>query len=118
MSESLDESVLMAQQEEVDKSFFAKLKEIVMLIKAAVILYQTFKAAWAWKKSKMRMATPAMLLLTYSGIILILGQIYKRTSKQIYPLVILQGLSHYNSFCIMHVLIGFVEASKFVEARK
>ena len=59
-----------------------------------------------------------MLLLLYSAACVVYGFWYKHTSKAIAPLVLLQGLSHYNSICIMHVLIGYVEASQFTEARE
>ena len=59
------------------------------------------------------MATPAMLVLTLSA--LIVGGVcaYKFTSKNVRPLASLQCVSHYLAFCILHVLIGYADAKNF-----
>ena len=62
------------------------------------------------------MATPAMLVLTLSAVIVAGVCAYKFTSKNVRPLVSLQCLSHYLCFCILHVLIGYADAKNF-EAR-
>ena len=97
----------------MEKGTVAKVKEGLMLLKTLFTLYQTLKAAWSWRNSKMKMAKPAMMLLLFSAAIVTYGYWYKHTSKEIGPLVVMQGLSHYNSFCIIHVLLGYVECRKF-----
>ena len=113
-----DEATLQQAMDEVDGGSPAIAKEIFVLAKTLFTLYQTLKAAWAWRNAKMRMAKPATGLLIFSALILIYGYWYKHSSKEIAPLVVLQGLSHYNSFCILHVLLGHVECAKFRENRK
>jgi len=56
------------------------------------------------------------MCLLFSALIVASVCAYKFTSKEIKPLVTLQALSHYLCFCILHVLLGYVECRKF-EAR-
>lgn len=102
--------------EKVEQSTFAKVKKVLVLAKTAFIIFQTVKAAIAWRRSKKPMGVPAQFLLLFSAVIVALGCAYKFTSKEIKPLVTLQSCSHYLAFCIMHVLLGYVECRKF-EAR-
>ena len=102
-----------AEMEKVEASPAAMAKKIFILTKSAFVIYQTMKAAIAWKRSKKPMATPAMLVLTLSA--LIVGGVcaYKFTSKNVRPLASLQCVSHYLAFCILHVLIGYADAKNF-----
>mmetsp|Transcript_31476 Transcript_31476/g.41684 ORF Transcript_31476/g.41684 Transcript_31476/m.41684 type:complete len:98 (+) Transcript_31476:146-439(+) len=95
--------------EKVDASPLATLKKIFIVAKTSFILYQTVKAAIAWRRSKKAMGVPAQFCLLFSGLIVLAVCVYKFTSKQIKPLVTLQALSHYLCFCILHVLLGYVE---------
>ena len=38
--------------------------------------------------------------------------VYKFTTKQIAPLFLLQAASHYSCFCVLYVLIGYVDIKK------
>jgi hypothetical protein len=102
--------------EKVEQSPLAIAKKIFVLAKTSFVIYQTVKAAIAWRRSKKPMGVPAQLCLLFSA--LIVGSVcaYKFTSKEIKPLVTLQAMSHYLCFCILHVLLGYVECRKF-EAR-
>ena len=105
-----------AEMEKVEASPLAIAKKVFIVAKTAFILWQTIKAAAAWRRSKKPMGTPAFLCLMFSAFIVINVAIYKFTSKEIRPLVMLQTLSNYLAFCILHVLIGYAECKKF-EAR-
>ncbi len=59
------------------------------------------------------MGVPAQVCLLFSALIVGLVCAYKFTSKEIKPLVGLQAMSHYLCFCILHVLLGYVECRKF-----
>ena len=108
-----DEEVWNAEMEKVEASPFAIAKKVFIVVKTGFILWQTLKAAGAWRRSKKPMGTPAFICLMFSAFIVINVAIYKFTSKEIKPLVMLQTLSNYQSFCILHVLIGYAECKKF-----
>ena len=101
--------------EKVEASPLAIGKKVFVLLKTAFILYQTIKAAIAWRRSKKPMGVPAQFCLLFSGFIVAAVCAYKFTSKKIMPLVTLQALSHYLAFCILHVLLGYVECQKFAQ---
>ena len=48
-----------AAMDEVDKGSPAIFKEVLVGLKTAFTLYQTLRAAWAWRKTKLRMGKPA-----------------------------------------------------------
>lgn len=96
------------EMEKTDSSPLGTIKKGLMLLKTAFILYQTVKAAIAWRRSRKPMGVPAQMCLLFSALIVAGGTYYKFTSKQIGPLVTLQALSHYLAFIILHVLVGYV----------
>ena len=108
-----DEEVWNAEMEKVEASPLAIAKKVFIVVKTAFILWQTIKAAAAWRRSKKPMGTPAFICLMFSAFIVANVAIYKFTSKEIKPLVMLQTLSNYLAFCILHVLIGYAECKKF-----
>ena len=59
------------------------------------------------------MGVPAQFCLLLSALIVLAVAVYKFTSKKIAPLVALQAMSHYLAFCIIHVLLGYVQCAKF-----
>jgi len=101
------------EMEKVDASPLAIAKKVFIIAKTAFILYQTIKAAKAWRRSNKLMAGPAFICLLFSGLIVLAVCVYKFTSKKIAPLVALQAMSHYLCFCIFHVLLGYVQCAKF-----
>jgi len=108
-----DEEIWNQEMEKVDASPFAIAKKIFILAKTSFIVYQTIKAAMAWRRSKKPMGVPAQILLLFSALIVIGVCVYKFTSKHLKPLVFLQAMSHYLCFCIFHVLVGYVECKNF-----
>ena len=101
------------EMEKTDASPLGTAKKVFVLLKTAFILYQTVKAAIAWRRSKKPMGVPAQMCLLFSGVIVALVTVFKFTSKQIGPLVTLQAMSHYLCFIVLHVLVGFVQCRKF-----
>jgi len=75
--------------EKVDASPLAMAKKVFVLAKTTFILYQTIKAAIAWRRSKKPMGVPAQMCLVFSGLIVLAVCVYKFTSKAIGPLVAL-----------------------------
>ena len=95
------------EMDNVEKSGMGMGKKIFILAKTAFVVFQTVKGIIAWRKSKKRMSTPAMLCLLFSALIVCSVCAYKFTSKKIKPLVTLQAMSHYLCFIILHVLVGY-----------
>lgn len=114
---ALDDATLQAAMDEVDKSTFAIVKQIFVILKTSFLVFQTLKAANAWRKSKTAMAKPALFLLLANAALVIGVLFYKFSSKKIAPLFVLQGLSHYSAFCVLHVLVGYSECKAFEEMR-
>jgi len=109
----LNEEAWTTEMDKVDASPLALCKKVFVLAKTAFVVYQTVKAAMAWRKSKKPMGVPAQLCLLFSALIVSGVCYYKFTSKHIRPLVVFQALSHYLCFIILHVLVGYVECRKF-----
>ena len=101
------------EMEKVETSPAAIAKKVFILAKSGFVVYQTVKAAIAWRRSKKPMGVPAQVCLLFSALIVSLVCAYKFTSKEIKPLVTLQAMSHYLCFCILHVLLGYVECRNF-----
>ena len=101
------------EMEKVETSPAAIAKKVFILAKSGFVVYQTVKAAIAWRRSKKPMGVPAQFCLLLSAIIVSLVCAYKFTSKEIAPLVTLQAMSHWLCFCILHVLLGYVECRNF-----
>ena len=108
-----DEAVWNEEMEKVEASPAAIAKKIFIITKTAFILFQTLKAANAWRKSSKKMAMPATLVLLMSAVIVASIAAYKFTSKRILPLATLQACSHYLCLCVLHVLVGYADAKKF-----
>lgn len=102
------EEVWTQEMEKVDVSPLAIFKKVFILAKTGFILYQTIKAAIAWRRSKKPMGVPAQLCLLFSALIVTSVCVYKFTSKDIRPLATLQAMSHYLCFIVLHVLLGYV----------
>jgi len=88
-----------------------------VILKTSFLVYQTLKAANSWRKSKSLMAKPALLLLLLNAALVVAVCVYKFSSKNIAPLFLLQGLSHYSAFCVLHVLVGYSECKAFDDMR-
>ena len=84
-------------------------KSAFIVLKCSFVIFQTLKAAKAWNKTNMPMTRPVQLTLILSCFILALGAAYKFTHKKIAPLFLLQSLGNYSAFCVLHVLVGFVQ---------
>ena len=76
-----DEQVWNEEMEKTESSPMGMAKKIFILAKSGFVLYQTVKAALAWRKSKKKMGTAAMLLLLQSALIVAGVCAYKFTSK-------------------------------------
>jgi len=117
MSEELElprtEEAWTQEMDKVEASPLAIVKKVLILAKSGFIIFQTIKAAIAWRKSKKPMGIPAQICLLFSALIVGLVCAYKFTSKEIRPLVTLQAMSHYLCFIILHVLVGYAECKNF-----
>ena len=115
---TVDEVYLSGKMEEVDKSWLATGKQIFILVKTLVIVGITLHAAWKWRKSNHPMRKSAQVCLLFSAFIAIGVSVYKFTSKAIAPLFLLQVISHYSVFCVLHVLVTFAQNRKSKETRQ
>ena len=114
----MTEAQQLEEMEKVDASPLSKLKKVLVLAKTAFIIFQTVKAAIAWRRSRKPMGIPAQMCLLFSALIVALGCAYKFTSKLLMPIVVLQAMSHYLCFIIIHVLLGYVQCNKFENRAK
>ena len=101
-----------AAMEEIDRSIVGTLKTCFVVGKTLFTILGTLQAVVAWNKSKKAMKGPAQLLLLFNVCITAGILAYKLSSKHIAPLFLLQGLSFYSAFCVLHVLVGYVECEK------
>jgi hypothetical protein len=114
---SLTEEQVYEAMVKVDKTGPGIAKSAFIVIKCSFVIFQTLKAAKAWNKSNMPMTRPVQLTLILSCFILAFGAAYKFTHKKIAPLFLLQSLGNYCSFCVLHVLVGYVQNKKSKEKR-
>ena len=105
----VDDVYLAAEQDKVDKTLFATLKQVFIIVKSAFTIYICLHAAYKWRKTKLPMGKPAQFLLIFNALIVLGVGAYKFTTKQIAPLFLLQAASHYSCFCVLHVLLGYVD---------
>ena len=82
-----DEAVWAEEMDKVEGSSTGLAKKIFLIAKTSFIVFQTVKAAIAWKRSKKPMGIPALLLLLFSALIVVLVCAYKFKTKLIAPLV-------------------------------
>ena len=122
MSDKLDISELTEEQsfaamKAIDRSGPGRMKSAFIVIKAAFVIMKTLKAARVWYKSDMPMGKPSALVLVISALTIMLGAVFKFSHKRIMPLFLLQSLGNYCAFCVLHVLVGYVQ-NKQSEARR
>ena len=58
------------------------------------------------------------MCLLFSAFVAIGVSVYKFTTKAIAPLFLLQVISHYSVFCVLHVLVAFAKNHKSKETRQ
>ena len=58
------------------------------------------------------------MCLLFSALIAIGVAVYKFTTKAIAPLFLLQAISHYSVFCVLHVLVAFAKNHKSKETQQ
>lgn len=93
------------------------MKSAFIVIKASFVIYKTLKAAKVWYKSDMPMGKPSAFVLILSAFTIMMGAVYKFSKKRIFPLFLLQSLGNYCAFCVLHVLIGYVQNKQSQERR-
>ena len=91
---------------------FATVKQIFIILKTLFTIYVCLHAAYKWRKTSLPMRKPAQLLLVFNCILVSGVAVYKFTTKQIAPLFLLQAASHYSCFCVLYVLVGYVDIKK------
>lgn len=97
--------------EEMDRHPAAIIKEILVIAKALFAMYGLLKAAKIWGSTKAALAKPACALLALNAFLVGMVTVYKFTSKDVAPLFLLQGLSHYSVFLIFVVLVKYGDYS-------
>ena len=108
----VDDVFLAAQQEKVDKTWFATAKQAFIILKTLFTIFVCVQAVRKWKKIDLPMSKPAQRVLLFNCLIVTGVAVYKFTTKQIAPLFLLQAASHYSCFCVLHVLLGYVDIKK------
>lgn len=103
--DSLTDVQAFAAEDEIESSGPGKVKTLLIVLKAAYMIWQTTKAAKVWKKSASPMGKPAWLVLMLSCLVIAAGAIFKFTHKRLMPLFLLQNLGSFCAFSVLHVLV-------------
>lgn len=90
-----------------DSEFDIDFKGIFTISKALFTTLGIYLATRRWSKSDSALARPAIRLLSFNALLVVLITVYKLTRREIAPLFVLQLLSNYSCFLVFATLSGF-----------
>eukprot|EP00579_Thalassiosira_antarctica_P027453 CAMPEP_0202006322 /NCGR_PEP_ID=MMETSP0905-20130828/11119_1 /ASSEMBLY_ACC=CAM_ASM_000554 /TAXON_ID=420261 /ORGANISM="Thalassiosira antarctica, Strain CCMP982" /LENGTH=290 /DNA_ID=CAMNT_0048564061 /DNA_START=55 /DNA_END=927 /DNA_ORIENTATION=- len=101
-----------------DADFDVDYKGIITILKAAWTTFGIYNATMIWSNSESSLARPAVRLLSFNAILVVLITIYKLTREEIAPLFVLQCLGHYSNFLVFAALTGFGSHPKIKKGKR